>query len=117
MRIPLRQTLAMAAYIAKQRLKRNKFYPLVLFPALYRRGDFKMPATVASVIAVAYAAYSSVGMLVFGFLGGYALGLMGYPWLLLLAGVVLLEKAAPFGEDLPRVLALVLALAAVAAWT
>src|SRR5437867_176931 len=30
MRIPLRQTLAMAAYIAKQRLKRNKFYPLVL---------------------------------------------------------------------------------------
>ncbi|HEX3373345.1 MAG TPA: glycosyltransferase family 87 protein [Edaphobacter sp.] len=49
-----------------------KFYPLILFPALYRRGDFKMPATVATVIAVAYAAYSSVGMLVFGFLGGYA---------------------------------------------
>jgi alpha-1,6-mannosyltransferase len=49
-----------------------KFYPLVLFPALYRRGDFKMPATVAAVIAFAYAAYSSVGMLVFGFLGGYA---------------------------------------------
>jgi alpha-1,6-mannosyltransferase len=49
-----------------------KFYPLVLFPALYRRGDFKMPATVATVIAVAYAAYSSVGLLVFGFLGGYA---------------------------------------------
>jgi alpha-1,6-mannosyltransferase len=49
-----------------------KFYPLILFPALYRRGDFKMPATVAAIIAVAYAAYSSVGMLVFGFLGGYA---------------------------------------------
>jgi alpha-1,6-mannosyltransferase len=49
-----------------------KFYPLVLFPALYRRGDFKLPATVVTVIAVAYAAYSSVGMLVFGFLGGYA---------------------------------------------
>jgi alpha-1,6-mannosyltransferase len=49
-----------------------KFYPLILFPALYRRGDFKMPATVATVIAVAYAAYSSVGLLVFGFLGGYA---------------------------------------------
>jgi hypothetical protein len=49
-----------------------KFYPLVLFPALYRRGDFKMPATVTAVIALAYAAYSSVGMLVFGFLGGYA---------------------------------------------
>jgi hypothetical protein len=49
-----------------------KFYPLVLLPALYRRGDFKMPATVAAVVAVAYAAYSSVGTLVFGFLGGYA---------------------------------------------
>jgi alpha-1,6-mannosyltransferase len=49
-----------------------KFYPLVLFPALYRRGDFKMPATVLAVVALAYAAYSSVGMLVFGFLRGYA---------------------------------------------
>src|SRR6266481_8423868 len=49
-----------------------KFYPLVLFPALYRRCDFKMPTTVAAVVALAYAAYSSVGMLVFGFLGGYA---------------------------------------------
>ena len=48
-----------------------KFYPLVLLPALYRRGDFKMPATVAAVIALGYAAYSSVGLLVFGFLGGY----------------------------------------------
>jgi len=49
-----------------------KFYPLVLFPALYRRGDFKMPATVAAIVALAYAAYASVGLLVFGFLGGYA---------------------------------------------
>jgi len=48
-----------------------KFYPVVLLPALYRRGDFKMPATVAAVIALGYAAYSSAGMLVFGFLGGY----------------------------------------------
>jgi alpha-1,6-mannosyltransferase len=48
-----------------------KLYPLVLLPALYRRGDFKMPATVAAVIAFGYAAYSSVGLLVFGFLGGY----------------------------------------------
>jgi alpha-1,6-mannosyltransferase len=48
-----------------------KLYPLVLLPALYRRGDFKMPATVAAVIAFSYAAYSSVGLLVFGFLGGY----------------------------------------------
>jgi alpha-1,6-mannosyltransferase len=48
-----------------------KLYPLVLLPALYRRGDFKMPATVATVVALGYAAYSSVGLLVFGFLGGY----------------------------------------------
>jgi alpha-1,6-mannosyltransferase len=48
-----------------------KLYPLVLFPALFRRGDWKMPATVAAVIAAGYAAYSSVGMLVFGYLGGY----------------------------------------------
>jgi alpha-1,6-mannosyltransferase len=48
-----------------------KLYPLVLLPALYRRGDFKMPATVAAVVAFGYAAYSSVGLLVFGFLGGY----------------------------------------------
>jgi alpha-1,6-mannosyltransferase len=48
-----------------------KLYPLVLLPALHRRGDFKMPATVAAVVALAYAAYSNVGLLVFGFLGGY----------------------------------------------
>lgn len=48
-----------------------KFYPLVLLPALYRRGDFKMPATVAAIIAFGYGAYSSAGTLVFGFLGGY----------------------------------------------
>ena len=48
-----------------------KFYPLILLPALYRRGDIKMPATVVAVIAFGYAAYSSVGKLVFGFLGGY----------------------------------------------
>jgi alpha-1,6-mannosyltransferase len=48
-----------------------KLYPLVLLPALYRRGDFKMPVTVAAVIALGYAAYSRVGLLVFGFLGGY----------------------------------------------
>jgi alpha-1,6-mannosyltransferase len=48
-----------------------KLYPIVLLLALYRRGDFKMPAIVAGVIALGYAAYSSVGLLVFGFLGGY----------------------------------------------
>jgi hypothetical protein len=50
----------------------TKFYPLVLLPALWRRGDWKMPATVAGVCAAGYAAYVSVGWKVFGFLGGYA---------------------------------------------
>jgi len=49
----------------------TKMYPLVLLPALFRRGEYKMPATVASVIAIGYACYASVGMRVFGFLGGY----------------------------------------------
>jgi alpha-1,6-mannosyltransferase len=49
----------------------TKMYPLVLLPALFRRGEYKMPATLAIVIALGYACYSSVGMGVFGFLGGY----------------------------------------------
>jgi len=48
-----------------------KLYPLVLLPALYRRGDVKMPAVVVAILAFGYAAYSSAGLLVFGFLGGY----------------------------------------------
>ena len=49
----------------------TKFYPLLLVPALYQRRGWKMPATIVAVCAVGYACYSSVGMLVFGFLGGY----------------------------------------------
>lgn len=62
----------------------TKLYPLVLFPALYMRHPFDrktgrvgdgfewtMPATMGFLIVVGYAAYSSVGRLVFGFLSGY----------------------------------------------
>ena len=49
----------------------TKFYPLVLLPALYKRGDWKMPATLITVCALAYLPYLSVGKLVFGFLLGY----------------------------------------------
>lgn len=54
----------------------TKFYPLVLFPALYQlrpdgRLDWKMPATLASVAVVSYSLYLPAGKLVFGFLGGY----------------------------------------------
>ncbi len=50
----------------------TKFYPLVLFPALYVRRDWKMPAALAAVVVVGYSVYASVGKLVFGFLSGYA---------------------------------------------
>ncbi len=49
----------------------TKFYPLLLFPALYRRRDWKMPAALLAVVVVGYLMYSSVGKLVFGFAGGY----------------------------------------------
>ena len=55
-----------------------KFYPLVLLPALWWRDEpqtgsaWKMPAALLGVVAAGYACYASVGMLVFGFLGGYA---------------------------------------------
>ncbi|MBB5057763.1 hypothetical protein HDF16_002469 [Granulicella aggregans] len=65
----------------------TKMYPLVLMPALMMKKDSKsqrrdaghpifgwdwtMPATVFGLIVAGYAAYSSVGKLVFGFLGGY----------------------------------------------
>lgn len=62
----------------------SKLYPLVLFPALYERYphnlktgrtsaslDWKMPATMLVLITAGYALYSSVGLGVFGFLGGY----------------------------------------------
>lgn len=65
-----RQPVATGVFLAIAILL--KFYPAVLFPALYRRGDWKMPSACAAVIALGYTIYSSAGMLVFGFLGGYA---------------------------------------------
>ena len=50
----------------------TKLYPLALFPALWRRGDWRMPAVIAALTAAGYGAYASVGWRVFGFLGGYA---------------------------------------------
>ena len=54
----------------------TKFYPLVLFPALYQlrpngKWEWKMPAMIAAVGVVSYSLYLSAGRLVFGFLGGY----------------------------------------------
>ncbi len=62
----------------------SKLYPLVLFPALYERYavnprtgrsstrlNWTMPVTMLVLIVAGYAMYSSVGLGVFGFLGGY----------------------------------------------
>ncbi len=49
-----------------------KLYPVILFPAFYRRWNWRMPVALASVVAGGYAIYSSVGSRVLGFLPDYA---------------------------------------------
>ena len=53
-----------------------KLYPIVLFPALYRRSEWrrewKMPASVLGCNCGGYACYLSVGRHVLGFLPEYA---------------------------------------------
>ena len=48
-----------------------KFFPAVLFPALYRRWDWKMPVAAAATVIVAYLPFIGVGSAVLGFLRGY----------------------------------------------
>jgi alpha-1,6-mannosyltransferase len=49
-----------------------KLYPAALLPALFQRTRWKMPVVFATVVALGYACYSSVGRAVFGFLPAYA---------------------------------------------
>src|SRR6267143_638270 len=50
-----------------------KLFPIVLFPALYKRWGWKMPAALAATIVVGYLPYIGVGPLrVLGFIPGYA---------------------------------------------
>jgi alpha-1,6-mannosyltransferase len=56
-------TLAAAALV--------KFFPAVLFPALYRRWDWKMPVAAAATVVVAYLPFIGAGSGVLGFLPGY----------------------------------------------
>lgn len=49
-----------------------KLYPVVLFPAFYRRWEWRLPAAFFATIAGAYAVYASVGARVLGFLPDYA---------------------------------------------
>jgi alpha-1,6-mannosyltransferase len=48
-----------------------KFFPAVLFPALYRRWDWKMPAAAAATALLAYLPFLGAGAAVLGFLPGY----------------------------------------------
>jgi alpha-1,6-mannosyltransferase len=48
-----------------------KFYPIVLFPALWRRWDWRMPAVFTAALVLAYLPFLGVGWGVFGFLPGY----------------------------------------------
>ena len=72
-----------------------KLFPIVLFPALYRRWDWRMPAAVAAVIVLGYLPYLGVGTAVFGFLPGYVAeeglntGTGFYIWNVLSAGLPL----------------------------
>ena len=50
-----------------------KLFPIVLFPALYKRWGWKMPTALAATIVVGYLPYLGVGPLgVLGFIPGYA---------------------------------------------
>jgi alpha-1,6-mannosyltransferase len=48
-----------------------KLFPALLFPALYRRWDWKMPVAFLVTLAAGYIPYASVGTGVLGFLPGY----------------------------------------------
>src|SRR5947209_2864833 len=48
-----------------------KLYPAVLFPALFRRWDWRTPAAFLGLIALAYLPFLGVGWGVLGFLPGY----------------------------------------------
>ena len=49
----------------------TKLFPILLFPALWRRWDWRMPVALAATILVGYLVYIRAGWSVFGFLPGY----------------------------------------------
>jgi hypothetical protein len=49
-----------------------KFLPAVIAPALWARGRWRTALAAGAVVIALYALYASVGLRVFGFLGGYA---------------------------------------------
>lgn len=49
-----------------------KFLPAVVAPALWRRGDWRLPLAGTVTVAALYACYAGAGHLLFGFMSGYA---------------------------------------------
>jgi hypothetical protein len=90
-----------------------KFFPAIIFPALYRRWDWKMPAAAAATVLAAYLPFLVAGSGVLGFLPGYVReeglnsGSGFFLWKLLTS------VAPPLGE-LGAVIYLALAAAAIA---
>ena len=48
-----------------------KFFPAIVFTALYRRWDWKMPVAAAATVTIAYLPFIGAGNAVLGFLPGY----------------------------------------------
>ena len=48
-----------------------KFFPAVIFPALYRRWDWRMPTAFAATLLLGYVPFLGAGSSVLGFLPGY----------------------------------------------
>jgi alpha-1,6-mannosyltransferase len=48
-----------------------KYFPVLLFPALYRRWDWRMPVAFVGAVVLLYLPYLSAGWNVLGFLPGY----------------------------------------------
>jgi alpha-1,6-mannosyltransferase len=96
----------------------TKLFPVVLAPALHRRGGWRMPAAFVATFVAGYLPYSSVGLRrVAGYLPGYAAeeGLSSGARFYLLA---LARKLT--GQEIPNVAFVCFAvalLAALAAWT
>jgi hypothetical protein len=64
------KTARAAAALAAATL--TKFLPLILLPAIWRRGDWRFATVFACVIVLLYLPYLGAGAGVLGFLGGYS---------------------------------------------
>jgi hypothetical protein len=94
-----------------------KLFPIVLFPALYKRWGWKMPVALAATVIIAYLPYLSVGAGVIGFLPGYTQeeGLQSGERFFLLS----LARRALSGQTIPSLPYLIFALSvlfAIALW-